>query len=1110
MPDEAAPRLAGFRITQVRIPGVVEVLLDNTEPIHRVFEAVVGREIEFDQGCVCGEGVANTPRSRRDGGAAASRPGPPFCRLLAVSVPGLEPCDEVWVRHVVTHDRTVVVAPRRNESLLRLSRFDEIRDRLIQRPRTIRRPGQMPVEGTDVGEKLHHGRLMDAGVVGQALDSSITVVDNPAGEHRGTVRCALEVQVDRPPSVRRRKYRRGRFTLHPHSSAGCPSLRICSSPIHWWKRAGMAKHVEIAGGLEPVNDGERRVLEAFIEGLPSEYRVFSNVQVAGARGRVDDCDLIVITPKAVVIVEVKDLAGTVIVNEHSYYVDGEERSNPVITTEFKAKRIKSRLARSAPLRDVRVEAIVVLARTPKHLTVDPHFKERVLLTDAAVARLSNPHAFGTDAGAVLERRAAIEGALNLQPRRTPQKFGEYKVRHIKYDTPEEQRFTGVHELTGEDVVIRRIVFSPLADPEVVQARRRRVLRAVKAFQKVDDNARVANPGIVMEMDDGSLVLITPDRGAVSLSERVLQDDPLDRDARVRIVNDVAAGLAALTRAGVAHRLLTPDAIDISPDGVARIADLESAQIGESTGKTIVLDELDDLAQDFVAPEVILDPSAAGPAADLHSLGTLIAWLWPDAARGPGLPAIGPAPKELDELVPTLTQYEAAHRTTDPSAALLAGQRVLIGVGAASEDADTPPPWPPAIIDTFEINDQILDGDHPAFAAKDLASGEACFLKIYPEDNGLAAVQRQYNALVAAAGPGIIRARHAGLSPYGAYLVTELLDGPDLRADIDAGARYAAVAVPMIEVIVAGLGRLHDRTGAAHGDVKPANLFAGDGTLTLVDFDLCGVDPSVVGGTAGYVPPDGARVIDPDRDLYASAVVLHELITGQLPTDGPAGSLAAPMLDFLGRALAPSRADRFPDAAAMLEALDHLRRSLNGFTLGPTTIEVSNTGFEHGLTSAAGEPVSEARTTTYRVSVPGSGALDVTVFRSTGSDAAWIQATREHGATPLLAGLVGRARISITRDPERGSWWMELLGSTVADGKRPGKAKITAEELSAILGTDATHQMLDIGASAFGTRANVRDDASNRRNYLCVEFDDPDAASAIAAYVLTRVLPLLKT
>ena len=99
----------------------------------------------------------------------------------------------------------------------------------------------------------------------------------------------------------------------------------------------MAKHIEIAGGLEPVNDGERRVLEAFVEHLPDDYRVFSNVQVALPRGERADCDLIVIHPTSVVIVEVKDYRGNVIFNEHSHYVNGEDRRNPVDTVENKAK-----------------------------------------------------------------------------------------------------------------------------------------------------------------------------------------------------------------------------------------------------------------------------------------------------------------------------------------------------------------------------------------------------------------------------------------------------------------------------------------------------------------------------------------------------------------------------------------------------------------------------------------------------------------------------------------------------------------------------------------------------------------------------------------------------
>jgi len=866
----------------------------------------------------------------------------------------------------------------------------------------------------------------------------------------------------------------------------------------------MAKHVEIAGGLEPVNDGEKRVLQAFVERLPAEYRVFSNVQVAHKQGRIDDCDLIVLTPKAVLVVEVKDLKGSVIVNEHSHYVNGEERANPIITTEFKAKKIKSRLRKIQEIKNVSVDAIVVLARAPKSLTIDEHIRDRVFLLDDVIERLCDPKAFGNRPPA-LERRKRIEGTLNLEPRKTPQKFGPCTVRHLLFEVPGEQRFSGIHTETHTDVRIRRVFLPPLGDASAFEALKRRLVRAVKAFDSIQDTARVANPGYIDTMDDGALVLVSPDRNVVSLNERILEDRPLDEEARVRIVKDVADGLAALGRAGIAHRNLTPDAIEISPDGVARITDLDSVRLGESTGRTLVRSGLDDVDRAFIAAEALLDPAAASEQSDRHSLGALIAWLWPDTDRGPGLLAIGPAPTDLAALVPTLAASETAKRGPEPSAVALICQRLL---DRGAPQPPRPETWPPTSIDTFEIVGQILEGEHPAFEALDRVSGERCFLKLYPEADGLAAVQRQHAALVAAQGPGVIRARHAGVSPYGAYLVTELLDGPDLRADLDAGAQYSSVAVQMVEGLVEGLARLHATTGSAHGDVKPANLFAGEADLTLVDFDLCGVDPSVVGGTAGYVPPDGVHVIDPDRDLYASAVVLHELLIGTLPDGGPSDDLPDPVLGFLTKALAPARADRFRDADEMLAALDHLRRSLNGFTVGPSTIELHRISTEHDLTSPAKVPVPEARTTTYRVTIPGSGALDITVYRQVGGDQAWIQPTESHDAAPLLHGLAGRARITIKPTDPTGRWWMELMASNAGDGKRPSKKKVSAAELDTLVGFDVAAALMAASDVRYGTRETVFADDGPRRGYLCVEFPDIEGPIAVTAYVIARVLPLV--
>jgi len=863
----------------------------------------------------------------------------------------------------------------------------------------------------------------------------------------------------------------------------------------------MAKHIEIAGGLPPDNAGEARVLKALIEGLPENYRIFSNVQVAAERGRIDDCDLIVIAPRAVVIVEVKDLRGIVIVGERSFSVDGEERSNPIVVTEFKAKRLSSRLHKTHTINDVYVAALVVLAQKPKQLNVYSGYKDTILSIENLIERLLDADTFGPNRPEALARFPAIQGALSLQPRKLPQVFGPYRARRVISQSSDEEQFEGVHSLTGEEVRIRRVLFPMLADHEENRRRREEAVRSIQAFNRVEDTSCIAPAGELMEMDDGALVIVTRGNPTITLRESMLGDENFDESFRLNVLANVSSAVASLGRAGIAHRTISPDVIEISKEGNARLGGLGSSRFGKSTGKTVVLNDLD---IDFVAPEVIENPGEADHRADLWALGSLIEWLWPEADFEDRPSPIGEPPRGLSELIASLHHDDPSRRGPAASEVMLAA------LGAAGPDEpEEVPEWPPTIIDTFEIREQIMEEPHPAFIAYDVATNALCFLKIYPHEDGLSSVRRQFQALQSAKGSNIVEARHAGLSPYGAYLVTELLPSPDLRAMIDAGVRYQpAEALRMVEDLARALNRLHMTAGSAHGDVKPENLFALDKSLILVDFDLCGVDSSILGGTAGYIPPGGARTIDADRDLYATAIVLHELLTGVRPTLGVDRSVPKPIERLLNRALSAERSERFTDGAAMAEALAHAGRTLNGVTVGQVTFELHESGIEEGLTTPSGEEVTAANTTTYRVSNRTGALVDVTVFDEVDGEAMWIQATGALLAEAPLIHIVNRLRMTINKASED-RLWMEVRVARERPGQRPTAVKTSEADLRDILGIDIQGLLSDIPGIRFGSRQSVLGDDGRRRMEFCVEFDDLSGPALMTTFVIARVLPLLQ-
>ena len=181
-----------------------------------------------------------------------------------------------------------------------------------------------------------------------------------------------------------------------------------------------------------------------------------------------------------------------------------------------------------------------------------------------------------------------------------------------------------------------------------------------------------------------------------------------------------------------------------------------------------------------------------------------------------------------------------------------------------------------------------------------------------------------------------------------YMAMEYLPNGTLKERIAAGLTPEQ-GVTLIRQIASALGYAHAQ-GLVHRDVKPANiLFRADGTAVLSDFGIAKslddrtqfTQAGFAVGTPSYMSPEQARgqEIDGRADLYALGVVLYEILVGELPYNGTdalstaLAHLTEPLPELpvhhgryqgvLRKLLAKDPADRFPDAAALLLALDQL-------------------------------------------------------------------------------------------------------------------------------------------------------------------------------------------
>jgi len=142
-------------------------------------------------------------------------------------------------------------------------------------------------------------------------------------------------------------------------------------------------------------------------------------------------------------------------------------------------------------------------------------------------------------------------------------------------------------------------------------------------------------------------------------------------------------------------------------------------------------------------------------------------------------------------------------------------------------------------------------------------------------------------------PHCVAVLDVGLHEDHPFVVMDYVSGQNLKEVI---AKHAPLPPPrateIVRQLLSGLAHAHEH-GIIHRDIKPANIVlsqkAGLGDhVKILDFGLARLNKDsslttgIVVGTPSYMAPEQIRgnVIDSRVDIYASGVVLFELLTGK--------------------------------------------------------------------------------------------------------------------------------------------------------------------------------------------------------------------------------------
>ncbi len=141
-------------------------------------------------------------------------------------------------------------------------------------------------------------------------------------------------------------------------------------------------------------------------------------------------------------------------------------------------------------------------------------------------------------------------------------------------------------------------------------------------------------------------------------------------------------------------------------------------------------------------------------------------------------------------------------------------------------------------------------------------------------------------------PNIVKVLDVSFGDAIQYIVMEYVEGITLKNYItQQGVVDQREALYFITQILRALKHAHDK-GIVHRDIKPQNiLLISDGTIKVTDFGIARISENATRtmtdgaiGSVHYISPEQAKgsLTDLRTDLYATGVILYEMLTGKLP------------------------------------------------------------------------------------------------------------------------------------------------------------------------------------------------------------------------------------
>src|SRR5579883_3366601 len=175
-----------------------------------------------------------------------------------------------------------------------------------------------------------------------------------------------------------------------------------------------------------------------------------------------------------------------------------------------------------------------------------------------------------------------------------------------------------------------------------------------------------------------------------------------------------------------------------------------------------------------------------------------------------------------------------------------------------------------------------------------------------------------------------------------FLVTPYIEGGTLATRLKkSGPLPLAEARRLFVPLVQAVAYIH-RRGVIHRDLKPTNVMLdtedGEVYVRLIDFGIATLQGQSASppltmaghemGTVAYMAPERlSGIAAPSNDIFSLGVILHQILTGRMPTATPAPAgvpaprLPEPLAEVVRRAVATNPAERYATAEDLLKAFE---------------------------------------------------------------------------------------------------------------------------------------------------------------------------------------------